>query len=142
MFSQAAGEALFEIGKVLLKTHLDKASTHEEMAHRDGVRDEQIVLQKIAKYWNQQNWFDRPDGLVVVTTHRVAFLAKIKSVTVTTDFLSFPFETIGNVQKARVMLVSPAVRFEAAGKEYVFTLLSGSQTVYDAIVQGMRQHTL
>ena len=139
MFTQAAGEALFELGKVLLKVQIEKSATHEDLAQRSGAAGEKIVFQKIAKFWNQQNWLDRPDGLLIVTTHRVAFLAKVKSVTVTTDFLSFPFEAISNLSATRVMLISPAVRFEVGGKPYVFTLFSGASGVQNAIAQGMTQ---
>ena len=126
-------EGAFELGKVLLETEFSK---HESgsLLREQGVRvEERIVLQRIGKFWNQQNMWDRPDGLVVVTTHRLAFLTKVKAFTATTDFLSFPFAGMSNVRATRVMGISPAVQFEAAGKPFVFTLLSSADEVVAAI---------
>lgn len=51
----------------------------------------------------------------------------------TTEFMSFPFAEMKNVRATRVMLVSPAVQFEAAGKTFIFTLLSGAHEVVAAV---------
>jgi hypothetical protein len=126
-------EGLFEVGKILLKTELSKFETKDVLRGQGAGASEQIVLQKMGKFWNQQNMWDRPDGLVVVTTHRLVFLAKEKSITATTDFLSFPFAAMTDVRAARVMGMSPAVQFQAAGKPYVFTLFSGADEVVAAI---------
>jgi hypothetical protein len=131
-------ECAFELGKVLLKLEWSKFESEDVMAAQGGAASERILLQKIGKFWNQQNIFDRPDGLVVVTTHRLAFLPKLKSVTVTTDFLSFPFADMSNLRTTRVMGVSPAVRFDAGGKHFVFTLFSGADDVIGAILQQRR----
>lgn len=127
------GEGLFELGKVLLKTELSKFETKDLLRDQGGGAGERIVLQKIGKFWNQQNMWDRPDGLVVVTTHRLAFLAKEQSITATTEFLSFPFAAMTNVRTARIMGISPAVQFEAGGKPFCFTLFSGADEVIAAI---------
>ncbi len=126
-------EGLFELGKVLLKTELSKFETKGLLREQGGSGGERIVLQKIGKFWNQQNMWDRPDGLVVVTTHRLAFLAKEQSITATTEFLSFPFAAMTNVRTARIMGISPAVQFTTGGKPYTFTLFSGADEVVAAI---------
>lgn len=129
MLSQIA----FELGQVLLKVELSKSATADDLRTRGGSGAERVVLQKIGKFWNQENWLDRPDGLVVVTNYRLAFLSKVKSITVETDFLSFPFDQMADVRTARIMWVSPAIRFEVAGRPYVFTFFSGAADVKAAI---------
>jgi PH (Pleckstrin Homology) domain-containing protein len=126
-------EAVFEIGKILLKVNLDKSHTARVLSAKAGVADERILLQKVAKFWNQQNRWDRPDGLLVVTTHRLVFLSKLKAITTTTDFLSIPLELIGNIRKTRVMMMSPAIEFEAEDQKFVFTLFAGAQEILDAL---------
>ena len=126
-------EGAFELGKVFLETEISKHESKGLLREQGGHVDERIVLQRIGKFWNQQNMWDRPDGLVVVTTHRLAFLAKVKAFTATTEFLSFPFADMQNLRAARVMGISPAVQFEAAGKTFVFTLLSSADEVVAAI---------
>ena len=83
-------QSVFELGTILLKTQLSKIKLAEVTASSDRRKDETIILQQIGKFWNQQNVWDRPDGLIIVTNYRLAFLAQVKSFTVTTDFLSFP----------------------------------------------------
>lgn len=129
----ALAEGVFELGKVLLKVELSKFETKDLLRAQRGALGERIVLQKIGKFWNQQNMWDRPDGLVVVTTHRLVFLAKEQAITATTEFLSFPFEAMQNVKAARVMGISPAVQFEVDGRSYTFTLFSGANEVVAAI---------
>jgi len=131
----AFAEGVFELGKVLLKTELSKFETRTILRQQSGAADERIVLQKIGKFWNQQHMFDRPDELVVVTTHRLAFLAKEQAVTATTEFLSFPIPSIANLRAARIMGISPAVQFDVAGRKYVFTLLAGAGEVVGAVAQ-------
>ena len=77
-------EIVFEPGKVLLKVELSKLGSSRVIRLLGGDETESIVLQKMGKYWNQQNWFDRPDGLVIVTNYRLIFLAKVKTVTTKT----------------------------------------------------------
>jgi hypothetical protein len=131
-------ECPFELGKVLLKLEWSKFESDDVLAAQGGAAGERIVLQKMGKFWNQQNIFDRPDGLVVVTTHRLAFLAKEQAITATTDFLSFPFTDMANLKATRVMGVSPAVQFDVGGKHFVFTLFSGAEDVIGAITQQPR----
>ena len=129
----------FEIGKVYLKLQIDKGESAEKLRGMGGARvDERVVLQKIGKFWNQQNMWDRPDGLVVVTTHRFVFLSKLKSVTVTTDYLSVPFADMTNLHTKRVMGISPCVAFTAAGRPLEFTLLAGADEVLTAMQAQMR----
>ncbi|MEJ0058708.1 MAG: hypothetical protein WDM79_03540 [Terricaulis sp.] len=126
-------EGAFELGKVLLETDLSKHESKALLGAQGGHVDERIVLQRIGKFWNQQNMWDRPDGLVVVTSHRLAFLAKVKAFTATTEFLSFPLPQMRGVRAIRVMGISPAVQFEVAGKTFIFTLLSSAEEVVAAI---------
>jgi hypothetical protein len=126
-------EGAFELGKVLLETELSKHESKGLLREQGGRVDERIVLQRIGKFWNQQNMWDRPDGLVLVTTHRLAFLAKVSAFTATTEFLSFPLGEMKNLRATRVMGLSPAVQFDAAGKTFVFTLLSSADDVVAAI---------
>ena len=126
----------FELGRVVLKTlrELDTAKAESPTLLRslDGEDQERIILQKIGKYWNRK-WYDRPDGLVVVTNHRLVFLAKITTLLTTTDYLSFPSELIEELETTRVWLISSAIRFRVQGEEYVFTFLANANEVADAI---------
>jgi hypothetical protein len=130
-------EAVFKLGEVYFKLEHSKRESAGALKMLGGGESEQIVLQKIGKFWNQENMWDRPDGLVVVTTHRFVFLSKLKSVTVTTDFMSVPYAEMTNLRAARVMGISPAVQFTAGGKTLTFTLLSGAEEVV-AAMQGAR----
>lgn len=130
-------ETAFELGKVLLKVELSKHETGDILRAEHGDCSERILLQRIGKFWNQQNAFDRPDGLVVVTDRRLAFLAKVKSATARTDFLSFPFAAVCGLKAVRVMGISPAIEFMAAGRRFVFTLFDGSAEIVAAI-EGQR----
>jgi hypothetical protein len=94
---------------------------------------ERLVLQKIAKHWNQQNRFDRPDGRVIVTNRRLLFLSGFSRRAAWEGALSFPLERIEKLAATRVMWVSPAVRFEFDGRAYVFTFFSGAAKVAAAI---------
>lgn len=123
----------FELGKVLIKVELSKRDSGKLLRTLGGDEKETILLQKQGKFWSQQNRFDRPDGLVVVTNCRLVFLAKVKTFVTRTDFLSFPLELIERPETIRVMLISPAIRFELQGKIYVFTLFSGADEVRDAL---------
>lgn len=131
-------EGAIELGKVLLKVELSKHATGADLRGQGGSASERIVVQKIGKFWNQQNIWDRPDGLVVVTTQRLAFLAREQAFTATTDFLSFPFAAMANLKTARIMGMSPAIQFDVGGKPFVFTLFSGAEEVRDAITQQAR----
>ncbi len=128
----------FEIGKVFLKLEIAKGESADKLKSMGGRVDERIVLQKIGKFWNQQNMWDRPDGLVVVTTHRFVFLSKLKSVTVTTDYMSVPFADMSNLHTKRVMGISPCVAFTAAGRPLEYTLLAGADEVLAAMQAQMR----
>ena len=101
---------IFEPGEVLLRTELSKGESAAVIRSHGHLESESIIQQKIGKYWNRQNWLDRPDGVVVVTNRRFAFLAKVKPITTTTDFLSFPLELIKNARVTRVMFISPGDR--------------------------------
>lgn len=127
------GEIIFQLGEVLLKTELSKSDSASVINSHGNSQAENIILQKIGKYWNRQNWFDRPDGLVVVTNRRFAFLAKVKTITTRTDFISFPLELIENARVARVMFISPAIEFEVAGKKYAFTFFANAHEVLEAM---------
>lgn len=68
------GHEVFSIGHVLLKLRSSPEALESELRSRRAPVDERVVLHKAAKFWNQSRRFDRPDGLLVVTTHRLAFL--------------------------------------------------------------------
>jgi hypothetical protein len=87
-------EFVFELGKLVLKLELSKQGSPRLLRKLGGYEQETVLLQKIGKYWNQMNRWDRPDGLVIVTTHRFAFLTKVDTITTKTDFLSFPLDMI------------------------------------------------
>jgi len=126
-------EAAFKLGEVYFKLEHAKRASQGALRLLGGGESEVIVAQKIGKFWNQENMWDRPDGLVVITTHRFVFLSKLKSVTVTTEFMSVPYAELTNVRTTRVMGLSPAVQFDAGGKTLTFTLLSGAEEVVAAI---------
>jgi hypothetical protein len=94
---------------------------------------ERIVLEKIAKHWNQQHRFDRPDGRVIVTNRRFLFRAGFSRRIAEAGSLSFPIERIEKLAVTRVLWVSPAVRFEVDGRAYVFTFFTGAAKVAAAI---------
>src|SRR6266576_5748037 len=100
----------FEFGKIVFKTLIEVDASKKEsgklLRSLGGSQREEVILQKIAKYWNKQRRLDRPDGLLVVTNHRVVFLSKIKTILTTTDYLSFPIEMIEDHQATRVMFIS------------------------------------
>lgn len=124
---------VFELGTILLKTQLSEINSAEFAAASVRREGETIILQKTGKFWNRQNIWDRPDGLVIVTNYRLAFLSQVKSFTVTTDFLSFPLELVADLRTTRVMLISPAIEFKVAGKLYVFTVISNAGAIVEAI---------
>ena len=126
----------FKLGWVLLKTEVSKIGSAKVLRQLADNDSELILLQKIGKYWNQQNFFDRPDGLVLVTNQRLAFLSKLKTLTTTTDFLSFPLELIEDIQATRVMIVSPAIAFRVAGVKYMFTFFRGAHEVVELVNAG------
>ena len=138
MVVEEFGEFVFEFGKVLLKTELSKRGSAKLIRSLGGDETEQIILQKIGKYWNQQNRLDRPDGLVIVTNFRLVFLAKVKTITTKTDSLSFPLEFIENLEITKMMFMSPAIRFHVEGKTYIFTFFSNAGEVFEVIENAKR----
>jgi hypothetical protein len=95
--------------------------------------NESVIVQKISKYWNQQNRFDRPDGVLIITNHRIIFITKMETVFSKTGVLIFPLNAIENLEAKRVMLISPAIHFCFEGKLYVFTMFSGANEVVEVI---------
>ncbi len=67
-------QSVFELGTILLKTQLWEIKSAEVAASSDERKDETIILQKMGKFWNRQSVWNRPDGLVIVTNYRLAFL--------------------------------------------------------------------
>jgi hypothetical protein len=122
-------EGIFELGKVVLSVQLSKRGSPKLLRKLGAGESETVLLQKIGKYWNQMNRWDRPDGLVVVTSHRFVFLTKVETMTTTTDFLSFPLEMIEGWEETTVWKITPAVRFRVEGKLYMFTLTMKSSEV-------------
>ncbi len=128
-------ELPFELGKVLLKLELSKRESARIIRALHGSETEAICLQKVGKYWNQRNPLDRPDGLVVVTNYRLVFLSKIKTLLTTTEYLSFPYEFIEDLEATRVALVSPAIRFKVEGRPYTFTFFANAGEVVKAVAK-------
>jgi hypothetical protein len=126
-------EFVFELGKLVLKLELSKQESPRLLRKLGASEQETVLLQKIGKYWNQMNRWDRPDGLVIVTTYRFVFLTKVDTITTKTDFLSFPLDMIENWQEKRVWMAVPAVQFTVSAKPYTFTLMSGSREVTQAL---------
>ena len=122
-------EVLFEIGKVLFKAELSKIRSNDRISVRNCT-DEKIITQKIGKFWNQDNIFDRPDGLVVITNKRFVFLANETTLkinlTTETEFMSIPYNLIRNIKSKKVWLFVPAIEFEVNNNVYTFTFLSGN----------------
>jgi hypothetical protein len=133
MVGQTLAQVVFELGKVITKLELSKGNTAEVLQSQGGSEEEILVLQKIGKFWNQQSWLDRPDGLVVVTSRRLVFLAKLHTIATSTDFLSFPLEIVENLRTDRVWWISPAIRFEVQGKPFVFTFFANAEEMSRAI---------
>jgi hypothetical protein len=132
-FNSDLGEVAFKLGMLVLKTELSKKESSKHISSLGGNEKEIIFLQKISKFWNQQNIFDRPDGLAVVTNYRFVFLSKVKTVLTVTDYLSFPYDVIQDIEVTKVMHISPAIRFKVDGKLYVFTFYSNANEVLEAI---------
>jgi hypothetical protein len=133
-------DKIFELGKIVYEFQMSKSDTGELIRVLGGNDTEEVDLQKFGKYWSS-NPFDRPDGLLVVTSHRLVFLTKQKTITTTTNFLSFPLEMIEELEVARVMLISPAIRFRVKGNLYTFTVLSKAVEVYEAIERNKARRT-
>ncbi len=91
-------DAVFSLGDVLLKLRASPEAVAADLRSHRAPVDERVILHKVAKFWNQKRRFDRPDGLLVVTTHRLAFLTKITTITTTTEFLSFPYADIKQLE--------------------------------------------
>ncbi len=99
------------------------------LAAEKNMADEIFLLKKIAKFWNQQDWFDRPDGLLIVTNRHLLFVPQGQTVA----SLCFPLTQIENLHGTRVMGISPAIEFEVAGRTYVFTVFWNARAVLQAM---------
>lgn len=132
-FYSNTGMITFKLGMIMLKVERSKNESSKLIRSLGGSEEEIISLQKISKFWNQQNIFDRPDGLAVVTNYRFVFLSKIKTVLTVTDFLSFPYEAMKDLNVTKVMHISPAIQFTVDGKLYIFTFYSKADEVLAAI---------
>jgi hypothetical protein len=132
-------DSTFTLGKVVLKLKRAKTETSAMLRSLEGSEEERVLVQRVGKYWNTQRRRDRPDGLVVVTSHRFAFLTQIKTIVNTTDFLSFPHELIQAPRATRVMLVSPAVQFDVQDTTYTFTLFANAQAVVDVLTTAISE---
>ena len=122
----------FKLGWILLKTELSKHPSAAVLRDLEGQAEERILLQKVGKYYNQLRRFDRPDGLVVVTNHRLVFLSALKTILTTTDYLSFPLEMIEDLKTTKVWKLIPAISFRVEGVIYIFTFLSSAGKLVEA----------
>lgn len=124
---------VFEFGKILLKVEISKSKSTEIIRELSGDEKEEIILQKIGKFWNQKDIFDRPDGLVIITNERFVFLSKAETILTQTEFLSFPLEFMNNYEMTKVMWISPAIKFEVNNQLFMFTFFSNSKEIFEAI---------
>lgn len=92
--------------------------------------NEIVLLQKTAKYWNQQDMWDRPDGIILITDQHLVFRTQVPT---RAAVLSFPLEQIQNLETTRVMFISPAIRFEFEGQIYMFTFFANAGAVVKAV---------
>jgi hypothetical protein len=134
-----AGDIVFELGKVLMKIEKSKDDSIKLIRSLEGDETEQILIQKIGKYWNLRNIFDRPDGLVIVTNYRLVFLPKQKTITTTTNFLSFPFDLMQNLEVTKVMGISPAIQFWVEGEKYTFTFFLNANEIVTTVKNAIKQ---
>lgn len=118
----------FMLGKILFKSAL-VIKDFQDAVYVTDCPDENILMQKASKLWNQEDRFDRPDGLFVITNKRVAFLAHKQCMEynklIKTDFLSIPYEKIKEVQMSKIWHVVPALTLLIEDKKITFTFLSG-----------------
>jgi hypothetical protein len=96
--------------------------------------NETILLEKVAKFWNQQDWQDRPDGYLIVTSQRLIFQAQHAA-----GSLSFPLAALENLRTIKIWLLIPALQFEYAHQIYVFTLLWNAEAVLRVIQQSLQE---
>lgn len=106
------------------------ASSKNRAGGFTGSEGERVALRKKAKYWNQEDRWDRPDGELWVTDRHLVFRATVPT---RSPFLSLRLGSIENLEAARVWGIVPAVRFQAANKAYVFTLIWGAGSTIQAI---------
>jgi hypothetical protein len=89
---------------------------------------ETVLLRKISKYWNQQDRWNRPDGTLVITPHRLFFRSHPPTLSV-----DVPLDQIEHIELARVWGVVPALRLHLRETVHVFTFLFGARSVLEAI---------
>jgi hypothetical protein len=96
-------EAVRKIGKRLLGVISPPPRAARVATAPAPEAGERVVLEKIAKHWNQQSRFDRPDGRVVVTNRRFIFLSGFSRRAAQAGSLSFPLERLEKLAVTRVM---------------------------------------
>lgn len=111
------------------QTSSDESETAGPQTASGSWLDEVILLRKVAKFWNQQDWFDRPDGQLIVTNRCLIFVRQGQ----TTSSLCFPLAALENLRTGRIMLISPAIRFDFMHQTYVFTFLWNANAVLKTI---------
>jgi hypothetical protein len=102
---------------------------------RDEVPGEEIVAQWNTQYRNQDWWLDFPPGLLILTTHRLAFLRQGNQGS--TKELHFPLQYITNVA-SYLSRFSSGVEFVHNGRKYHFSVADRS-AVCSAIQQACVQ---
>ena len=83
-----------------------------------------------AKYWNQLDRWDRPDGELLAGEQHLVFRATVPT---RIPFVEVPFRAIQKLTSARVWGFVPAVRIETSEETYLFTLLRRAGPVVEAI---------
>lgn len=94
---------------------------------------ERVRHQQLAKFWNQQDRWNRPDGTVTVTNQRFIFATAGQP-----QWFSIPLAQIEALEAIRVWKIVPALRFQVEGRVYIFTFLTGTHTIMATIQNNQR----
>ena len=95
------GSEYFGLKNILLARFSSKFAIDSTVRELGDGAIEVVRLKEISKQWNQRFW-ERPNGLVVVTTHRLLFHSKMKTLPMQTECLSFPLDMILDLHAARI----------------------------------------
>jgi hypothetical protein len=118
-------EFFSEAIKSLVEQYIEWAKAPGEAAElirTFGGHDERVLYQGYARYWNSQQFLDRPLGVILVTNARFIFLAKqaiplVKS----TKSLVIPLGAVADIQCVKYRL-GHTIDFMVSGRKYRFML--------------------
>lgn len=92
-----------------------------------------ILHQQLAKFWNQQDRWDRPDGTLVLTPEYLIFNTPYQP-----QRLCFPLQQITALQITRVWKIVPALRFQFNQQVFIFTGLHSFKTLHAKLCQAQQ----